>query len=375
MRLSVRGVAGVSLAYFLAKKGAKGILLLEQEKKPGFHASGRNAGMIRQVVPLESAGRLTPKGAAFLRTLPSSWKVTFRPCGSFLLVRRREKEALRRAGAFAERQGVFVEWLSAREAARRVPLLEGADFEEALFCPSDGVIDIHALLSAYLHQAKQRGLELWMGSKVKAIRPNGKSGFLVETSRKKAKTEILINASGAWIGSIARMAGAGFIPFRSYRRHMLQSRPLRWVDPRWPFVWDTTHGVYFRPEEGGLVFSPCDQDLFPAGRYPADRALALKRLRRRLAHFPRFPKVSIKRTWAGLRTFSPDDHFCIGWDSLQKHFFWIGGLDGHGMTTAGAVGDFASDLLLGRRADPLLVENFSPGRLQFTQTEKKFKED
>lgn len=358
------GVAGLSLAYFLAKKGVKGILLLEQEKKLGLHASGQNAGMIRQVVPQEATGHLAFQGALFLRTLPSSWKVAYRSCGSLLLAKGKEKELLHHSAALAQKTGLSLQWFSAREAVRKVSLLEGADFEEALFCPSDGVINIHALLSGYLKGAKENGAEIWMGIKIKAIRPNSKGTFHIDTSGGKIEAEFLINAAGAWAESVAKMVGAQPIYFRSYRRHLLLSRPIRGVDPTWPFVWDMTHAIYFRPEEGGLLFSPCDQDLLPPGRCPIDRRLALRRLRERLDYFPKLPTLSIRRAWGGLRTFSPDEGFCIGWDGKLKRFFWVAGLNGHGMTTSPAVGEFASDLLLGKKVDPHFLKSFSPERFQ-----------
>ena len=358
------GVAGLSVAYFLAKKGARHVLLLEQERHLGLHSSGQNAGMIRQVVPNLVVGRLARKGARFLRNLPPRWKTSFQPCGSFLLVKGKEKETLHRLALSAKKAGLSLKWFSVKKTIQKIPILAGADFETALFCPTDGVIDIHALLQGYLKEGKREGAEIWMGAKVKAIRPDGKAGFQVETLRGKVKADILINAAGAWAGPVANMAGAQKIPFRSFRRHLLLSKPLRTVDPKWPFVWDMTHAVYFRPDGKRLLLSPCDQDLFSPRRCPTNHTRAWKRLRERLVYFPNLPKLSIQRSWGGLRTFSPDDCFCIGWDRKRKNFFWVAGLDGHGMTTGSAVGDFASSLLLGRKVDPYLIRSFTPRRFQ-----------
>ena len=358
------GVAGLALAYCLAKKGARGVLLLEQEKRLGVHSSGQNAGMIRQVVTHEAVGRLAQKGAAFLRALPPSWKVKYRRCGSLLLAKGKEKESLHRSALLAQKIGLSLEWYSAREAMEKVSFLKGADFEEALFCPTDGVIDIQALLLGYLKEAKSRNVQIWMGARVKTIHAASEGGFQLETPKGKVTAHVLVNASGAWAEPVAKMAGAFPIYFRSYRRHLLLSRPLRNIDPGWPFVWDMSHAIYFRPEEGGLLLSPCDQDLLPGGRCPVDRALAWKRLRERFSFFPSLPKISVRRAWGGLRTFSPDDNFCVGWDGKRKNFFWLAGLDGHGMTTSSAVGDFASDLLLARKADRYFETSFSPKRFQ-----------
>jgi D-arginine dehydrogenase len=40
------GIAGASLAYFLAERGMTDVLLLEREEQPGYHATGRSAAVI-----------------------------------------------------------------------------------------------------------------------------------------------------------------------------------------------------------------------------------------------------------------------------------------------------------------------------------------
>jgi len=362
------GVGGLALADALAKEGAHNLLLLEQEKQIGLHASGQNAGMIRQVVPHPLIGKLTLQGAQFLRHCPSSWKVSFQKRGSFLLAKGKEVASLERAAAFSKKEGLKMEWVSSKKAAQCVPLLEGADFEKALFCPSDGVIDRHALLRGYLKDAQKRGVQIWKEGRVQKIHPTS-DGFRLRTSRGLVQTQILINAAGAWAGVIGEMAGGQTIPFRLYRRHLLLSAPHRHIHAHWPFIWDMTHGIYFRPEQGGLLLSPCDQDRLPSGRCPIDAPLAWRRLRKRLGYFPKLPSLTLRKAWGGVRTFSPDDNFCIGWDGKQRNFFWVAGLDGHGMTTSAAVGEFAARLLLGKRVDSNLERGFSPTR--FTSSKRR----
>jgi len=42
------GFAGISTAHHLARRGVPGLVVIEQEDGPGFHASGRNAGLLRR---------------------------------------------------------------------------------------------------------------------------------------------------------------------------------------------------------------------------------------------------------------------------------------------------------------------------------------
>ena len=50
------GFAGAATAYHLARNGARRIVVLEQERMAGVHSSGRNASMIRQIIPLTKTG-------------------------------------------------------------------------------------------------------------------------------------------------------------------------------------------------------------------------------------------------------------------------------------------------------------------------------
>ena len=43
------GIAGASLAYFLADRGGRNVLILEKEEQPGYHSTGRAAGVLAEL--------------------------------------------------------------------------------------------------------------------------------------------------------------------------------------------------------------------------------------------------------------------------------------------------------------------------------------
>jgi D-arginine dehydrogenase len=170
-----------------------------------------------------------------------------------------------------------------------------------------------------------------------------------------------VNASGAWANIIAEMAGARKMPLRPCRRHLYVSGPLSWVDKSWPFVWDVTHDIYFRPEGEGLLLCACDQTEVSPGDPPLDpsvKELLAEKIER---YIPALSGVSISSGWAGLRTLSADGRFVIGWDPKVEGFFWVAGLGGHGVTTSSAVGALAADLILagpGKSSEPFRPARF-----------------
>jgi D-arginine dehydrogenase len=355
------GFAGAATAYHLTRAGKTDILILEKESIPGFHSSGRNAAMIRQCVSDPELTRLARDGAAFLRHLPSDWPlpVQYRQNGSLLLGSGKGWEKLRRDAEIGASLGIDVHAWTAEQAKQHVRVLEGTEFDGAVWCASDGVLDIHALLSGYLKAAAHGGARIRYGSAVEAIHQRG-DGLELVSGGEVIRTKVLINAAGAWANTVAEMAGAAELPLHPCRRHLFVSPPVDWVDKNWPFVWDVTHDIYFRPEGDGLLLCACDQEEMSACDPPVDPSteeLLAEKIER---YMPALSHIAINKKWAGLRTLCADGRFVIGWDAKVQGFFWVAGLGGHGVTTSSAVGALAAELLAagpGEKSDA-----FSPGR-------------
>lgn len=357
------GFAGAATAYHLARRGVSDILVLEQERVPGVHSSGRNAAMVRQVVSDPAIARLARQGASFLRCLPGDWPapVLFRQNGSLLLGSGDGWKKLMEDAGLARQDGVEAECWSEEKAKERVGVLQEANFDGAVWCPTDGVVDIHALLTGYLKGAAALGVEVRYGCSVMGIEVRDGQVSGVKTADGVIRAEAVINAAGPWAGVIGKFAGAVDAPLRPCRRHLFVSASLTWVDPTWPFVWDVSHDLYFRPESGGLLLCPCDQDEVAPGDPPVDDSMA-EHLAEKIRRFlPQMIDISIKKSWAGIRTLSADGRFVIGWDPKIEGFFWVAGLGGHGVTTSYSVGALAASLItdgVGEGAEEFSVARF-----------------
>lgn len=356
------GFAGAATAYHLARRGVTDVVLLEQEAFPGVHSSGRNAAMIRQCVPDAALLALARDGAAFLRQLPPDWlePVQFKLNGSLLLGSGDGWEKLKKDAQSGRTLGVETDVWTVAQAKQVVPLLEDTEFDGAVWCRTDGVVDIHALLLGYLKGATAKGIRVRYNCQVRSIQPVA-DGFEVVTQEGTVRARVLVNASGAWANVVGRMTGAIELPLRPYRRHLFVSPPLKWVDASWPFVWDVTHEFYFRPEGEGLLLCACDQQEMAPGDPPEDpgvRELLADKIQR---FVPALKSVSINKSWAGLRTITQDGRFVIGWDPNVERLFWVAGLGGHGVTTSPSVGALAAQLIIAgpsRKADAFSPERF-----------------
>ena len=362
------GFAGLSTAYHLSQKGLRDLVVIEHDKKVGGHASGRNAGMIRQAISDPVLARLACEGRkALSRCGEKGWKkIHLQPNGSLLLGRGDSVGELKRIASTIQREGLRPRWLAKNEASKLVPLLEGGDFEEALYCPSDSMVDIETLLEGFLKKLKDCRVPVLLGSGITSL-VRGKKGFEVHAGGRRIIAKRIVNAAGAWAGVVGKNAGASPVPLTAYRRHLFFSKSFRPMDPSWPFVWDLAHDFYFRPQNGSLLLSPCDKEevrnVRLAVKKEAINPVAKKLLLKKLGRFSTcFQSLKIDGAKSGLRTMSSDGRFVIGEDPKLKGFFWVAGLGGHGVTTSFSVGDLASDLILGRAREKTLIRALSPGR-------------
>ena len=252
------GFAGVATAFHLARRAPdRKVLLLEREDVAGMHSSGRNAGMIRQVTSEETVSRLARSGASFIHGLAPGSGI-LRATGSVLIAGRDKAAQLRADMAKAREGGLEVLDLEPAEARRRFPALERADFDVACHSPGDGVVDLVGFVRWYLDAARSLGVEVRLGANVEAVLTRDGRVLGIRSGAREISAPVVVNAAGPWAGDVGAMAGAAPMPLRPRRRHVFVTERSP-NDPSWPFLWDVSTEVYFRPEEGGLLLSPCDE--------------------------------------------------------------------------------------------------------------------
>ncbi len=359
------GIAGASLAYFLTRRGVTDVVLLEQESQPGFHATGRSAASVVEWDPVPALQELKVQGAAFLRDPPADFSEHSLIKATGILVTCQEPlwSAARAAAATSADRGTVVRILSPAECVDLVPVLSPAYVDGGVLLPEDGRIDVHQLLWSYLRHAMHAGVHCRWGVTVEGIRVEGGRSRAVMTSAGELETTWIVNAAGAWAAGVGMLAQATPVPLTPHRRTIVTFAAPEDVAVRdWPLVHNESQRLYFAPESGGLLACPMDEEpMEPCNAQPSELvvAQAIERLGRVA---PRLVPQTLRRTWAGLRTFVPDRALVVGEDPRVRGFFWLAGQGGCGIETSGAVGQIAADLLIEGRTDRFDAEILSPTR-------------
>ncbi len=318
------GLAGLATAWALGRRGVRA-LVLEREARLGRFASGRGAGLGRQLAEDDETSALTIHGAAMLR---GPFAAAWRPTGGILTFD--DAAAAQAYLARADRLSVGCEVIDPHAVRARWPALDALRIASALWVPTDGVIDVRALLASFAAHA-----HIVLGTGVERVEAHG-AGARVTTTRGVIQARIVVDAAGAWAG-----AATSDPPLDVYKRHLYVLEASSPEDG--PYLWHLgTHEVYLRSEHGGTLASPCDETAEAAGDAMPDPS-GVARLRARLEAASRpWADIPIVRQWACQRTFTPDRQMRLGRDPGRPWLVWAAGLGGHGATAAPAVGEAVS---------------------------------
>ena len=350
------GIAGAALAAEVAPHAR--VLILEAEDVAGYHATGRSAAFWEEtyggpaVQPLTAASRGLFDAGGFLQ-----------PLGSLHIGREEERGLIE--GMLAQFAGTGVD-LSLVDPRVQIAGLR-PEWNLAVWEPSCAYIDVAGLHAAALSRSKKAGAELVLDAAlIGATRADGV--WRLDTKAGSYEAKILVNAAGAWVDEVAKLAGVAPIGIAPFRRTLVQLR----IDP--PVPDDAPHVAhiggefYFKPESGGrLWLSPHDEiPSAPGDVQPEELGIAIAI--DRLEHAVDWRIERVERSWAGLRSFAPDRLPVYGFDDAVPGFFWCAGQGGFGIQTAPAASLVAASLLLGTALDPLVAgidrDRYSPARFR-----------
>jgi D-arginine dehydrogenase len=354
------GIAGSTCAAALAADHR--VALIEAEEFAGYHSTGRSAALWLQNYGPPDVRVLSASSRPFFEHPPPGF--TDAP-----LMSQRTVVFLARADQRAELDALLAEGAGLRaapvaEIARLVPALRH-DYAASAAIEADAFdIDVAALHQGFLRQVRARGGMLALCHR--AARIERREGLWHVTTSGDAlfRAPVLVNAAGAWGDEVAVMAGLAPLGLSPCRRTAAIIDPSPHDVSRWPMVVDVGHGWYARPEaRTRLLVSPADQTPMHAHDVQPDEldiAIGIDRMQQALAIEVR----RVERSWAGLRTFTPDGSLAFGWDRAGEGFFWCVGQGGYGIQTSPAAGRLVADLIAGRDlgAAAGIVAAIDPGR-------------
>jgi len=350
------GAIGGWASYFAAADGAGRVVVLDRGLA-GQGASSRAAGMVRAQGGTPATIALGRWSIAFYRGQHEVLGTDsgFRELGYLILAldARGEREGRARVRTQHAAGLEDVRWVDAREARRLNPTLAPSGYRGGAYRPGDGCIDPARNVRAYSMAMRAAGVELREREDVVGLTFGGRAGARrvtgVQTRSGRIAAGRVLITGGPDLRALGRRLGVR-IPVGAVRHQVAVTEPhSAFSVERQPMVFDLAAGLYWRLEEGGLLFGMSNPDEPPGPATEIDSAY-LRKMQRRLARLVPVTKgLGLRKSWAATIEYTPDHLPILGPAAGPEGT--IGGAvvvtaGGHGMMWGPALGRAAADLLL-----------------------------
>lgn len=361
------GVVGCSIAYNLAKLGAKNIILLEKNTLSSG-ATGRCGAGIRQQFGTKMNCILARESIKIFEDLSQELEYDIElNQGGYLILAYTEKEVnqFKKNVALEQSLNIKARFITVEEAKEIVPPLNTEDILAATFCPTDGHANPFKTNFAYAEAAERLGVKIYTFTEVKEIETENHKIVAVNTDKGKVLTPIVVNAAGGYSGIIGKMVGVD-LPVYSQRHQILITEPL---DPLFsPMLMSFSRNFYCQQTpHGSIIMGFGDPNERKDGDIGSSWQFAQEMAQKMTAVLPLLKEVSMIRQWAGLYNMSPDAQPILGEHPQIEGFYMAIGFSGHGFMLAPITSKLIAELILKRKTslpiDKLEIGRFERGEL------------
>jgi sarcosine oxidase subunit beta len=308
------GTVGAWCAYFLRQAGLDNVIVLEKGVL-GQGASSRAAGVVRQQGGTPAAVQLGVWSRRFyLRQREEIGTDSGFVSQGYLLPCFTEADVMAARDRLAMQAGLglAVRWLDPDEVDEINPTLARGQTLGGTFCAEDGFISPPRNVAAYTVALNRGGVEVREHLAFTGLtRAHGRVTG-VETSAGQIAAGLVVLTGGPKLAQVGQLAGIR-IPAGGVRHQVAVTEQHPGLDPgQVPMVFDLSAGLYWRPEEDGLLFGMSDPGE-PPGENRAIDERQLAQMRDRLARLvPLTAGLGLRRVWAATIDYTPDHLPIIG---------------------------------------------------------------
>ncbi|MDI6453372.1 NAD(P)/FAD-dependent oxidoreductase [Peloplasma aerotolerans] len=358
------GISGVSIAYNLAKKGFKGIHVVDQ----GYFtngATGRCGAGVRQQWGTKMNCILAKKSMEFFakaeEILEYDGNLEFKQEGYLMLATTKEEhDQFSQNVKLQNELGIPSKQLTKEEALKIVPHLNPDAFISATFCQTDGHLNPFKMTEAYYLAAKKLGVTFSFFEKVIDIITENKKIKQVITDKNVYDTSKVVNAAGGYSKEIGDMAGVE-IPVYSENHEILATEPIEKIQG--PMVMSFSKNIYCQQVPHGAFLMGRSHPNVEKGHSTESTWEFLDHMSKTVVDImPIIGNLRVVRQWGGSYNMSPDRQPIISDTDQLEGFYMACGFSGHGFMFAPMTGLLLSEMILNEKTTidmaPLKIDRF-----------------
>lgn len=346
------GVIGASIAYHLAKRGVKEVLLLERDRIASgttWHAAGV-VGRLRESKAQSELAQYTAD--LLMRFEEETGQATgYRENGSMsIALTPHRMEIYRRTVSAAKRMGSEAFVVSAEEIGERWPLLNTEGIVGGVWIPRTGQVNPYDVAMAYIKGARQNGAQVIEHTPVEDVLVRDGRVVGVRTPRGEVACETLVLAGGMWSRQIAKRLGVP-LPQYSAEHYYIVTEPIPGLPSNLPILALNDERTYVKEDAGKLLIGsfeatakpwpPLAEDIpatFSFRELPPDLEHLEPQLALHMARIPVLAESGIKLFFCGPESFTADSRPYMGPAADVRGLYLATGLNSYGILQSGGLG-------------------------------------
>ncbi len=343
------GISGVAIAYNLAKKGMKDIVVFDDNYMTGG-ATGRCGAGVRQQWGTKGNCVMAKMSVDFFEKAQEELQyhrdIEFKQEG-YLIVATTEKEDIQftKNVKLQNSVGIPARKLTVEEALEIVPHLNKDIMVSATFCPTDGHLNPFLMTDAYYVAAKRLGVKFFYREKVNKINVENNKITGVITDNYSVETNKVVNAAGGFCYEVGQMAGVE-IPVYSENHEILVTEPIEKIQG--PMVISFSKNIYCQQvPHGSFIMGRSDPNVEKNHDIGSTHTFLDEMAKTAVNLLPPLGELRVIRQWGGSYNCSPDRQPIIGDTDQLEGYYLACGFSGHGFMFAPMTGLLLSEVILG----------------------------
>jgi sarcosine oxidase subunit beta len=324
------GVAGSSLAWALAKRGRKDVVVFDPSPEPAGSSAKALGGFRTQHGSRLNIGVALASRGFFVQRAEH---IHFQPNGYLYLAETAQvAEELRHRADLQRECGLPIEHPHPRDI---VPWLDETGIQGANYCALDGLYVPLDILGCYVEEARELGVNFRLGA---------------EAAPHDLEAGVVVVACGVWSTEVGASLGVT-LKVEAVERGIFMTGPYDWMGDKVPMTLEAGSGFHFRERDGRLwVMGPGDQHDWGRIR----DWLAIRAPRAAVTQPDGFLTGNYEVTF--------DHHPLVG--ETSRPGVWSScGFSGHGVMHSPAVADSLAAMINGD-SPPLDIRPLSPQRTE-----------
>ncbi|MEH6551759.1 MAG: FAD-dependent oxidoreductase [Pseudomonadales bacterium] len=351
------GIVGCSIAYHLAKRGIKDVVLLER-KQLTCGTTWHAAGLVSMLWPTPYLTKLAEYSHELYASLEqeTGQATGYRRIGSLSIARTEERlEELRRTSSMASVFGVESEMIDNERLADLYPGINLDGILGTLYIEKDGQTNPIDTTMALAKGARQQGAKILENIKVEDILVEDGKAVGVKTESGSIVADNVILAGGLWSRDIAAKIGVD-LPLYACEHYYVVTEEMAGLSKR-PVLRDFDKGVYFKEDAGKMLVgwfehnaTGCSMDRiaedFCFDEFPCEMEKIEDYVMRAMETQPALEETGIRTFFNGPESFTTDNLHLLGPTPEVDNFYVACGLNSKGIAAGGGIGKLMADWVI-----------------------------